>query len=149
MAGKWIHLAQKKIEKNYKSDKEGEKDPLSTLYTKLRFYSSMDNWSKDGMIEYNKLCTGVREEKVLGQNILFEEGIHEVMQERRNDLSKEREKILNESRIVSYSDDWERIKKITVVKKKKNYMKLNLIICYQKNYILKINLLERLLNFIY
>ena len=119
MAGKWIHLAQKKIEKNYKSDKEGEKDPLSTLYTKLRFYSSMDNWSKDGMIEYNKLCTGVREEKVLGQNILFEEGIHEVMQERRNDLSKEREKILNESRIVSYSDDWERIKKITVVKKKK------------------------------
>ena len=37
------------------------------------------------------------------------------MQGRRNELSEEREKVLNESRIVMYSDDWDSIENITAV----------------------------------
>ncbi len=37
------------------------------------------------------------------------------MQEKMNDSSEKREKILNKSRTVPYSDDWESIKKFTAV----------------------------------
>ena len=53
------------------------------------------------MIEYNKLCASVREDT----NSLFDDWFPKVMQERRNELLEEREKVLNESRIVPYSDD--------------------------------------------
>ena len=75
----------------------------------------MDGWSKQGMIEYNKLCSNVRDEKLLQENSLFEDWFYEVMQERKNESSEEREKILNESRIIPYSDDWDSIKNITAV----------------------------------
>ena len=66
-------------------------------------------------MEYNKLCSNVRDEKLLEQNTLFEEWFYGVMQEGRNETSEEKKKILNESRIVPYSDDWESIKNITGV----------------------------------
>ena len=75
----------------------------------------MDGWSKEGMIEYNKLCSNVRDEKLLEQNSLFEDWFYGVMQERRNESSEEREKILNESQIVPYSDNWDSIKNISAV----------------------------------
>ena len=113
--GKWTHLARKKFNKNYEFDKDEEKDLLGTLYTNSRFYSSMDGWSKEGMIEYNKLCLSVRDEKLREENSLFEDWFYEVMQGRKNESSEERERILNESRIVPYSDDWDSIKNITSV----------------------------------
>ena len=112
---KWTHLARKKFDKNYEFDKNEEKDLLETLYTNSRFYSSMDGWSKEGMIEYNKLCSSVREEKLREENSLFENWFYEVMQGTKNESSEERERILNESRIVPYSDDWDSIKNITAV----------------------------------
>ena len=75
----------------------------------------MDGWSKEGMIEYNKLCLSVREEKLREENSLFENWFYEVMQGTKNESSEERERILNESRIVPYSDDWDSIKNITAV----------------------------------
>jgi len=112
---KWTHLAKKKFDKNYEFEKHEEKDLLETLYTNSRFYSSMDGWSKEGMIEFNKLCSSVRDEKLTEENSLFENWFYEVMQGRRNESSEERERILNESRIVPYSDDWDSIKNITAV----------------------------------
>ena len=112
---KWTHLARKKFDKTYQFDKEKEKSILSTLYTNSRFYSSMDGWSKEGMIEYNKLCASVREDKFSEKNSFFENWFSEVMQERRNESSEEKEKVLNESRIVPYSDDWDSIENITAV----------------------------------
>ena len=75
----------------------------------------MDGWSKEGMIEYNKLCSSVRDKKLREENSLFEDWFYEVMQGRKNESSEERERILNESRIVPYSDDWDSIKNITAV----------------------------------
>ena len=112
---KWTHLARKKFDKNYEFDKFEEKDVLTTLYTNSRFYSSMDGWSKEGMIEYNKLCSNVRDEKLLEKNSHFEDWFYGVMQEKQNESSVEREKIMNESRIVPYSDDWDSIKNIVAV----------------------------------
>jgi len=112
---KWTHLARKKFDNKYEFEQDEEKDLLQTLYTNSRFYSSMDGWSKEGMMEYNKLCSNVRDEKLLEQNTLFEEWFYGVMQEGRNETSEEKKKILNESRIVPYSDDWESIKNITGV----------------------------------
>ena len=75
----------------------------------------MDGWLKEGMIEYNKLCASVRGDKLSEKNSFFKNLFSQVMQERRNELSKEREKVLNESRIVPYSDDWDSIGNITAV----------------------------------
>ena len=67
------------------------------------------------MIEYNKLCSSVRDEKLREENSLFENWFYEVMQGRKNESSEERERILNESQIVPYSDDWDSIKNIIAV----------------------------------
>ena len=75
----------------------------------------MDGWSKEGMIEYNKLCSSVRDEKLREENSLFKDWFYEVMQGRRNESSEERERILNESRVVPYSDNWDSIINITAV----------------------------------
>ena len=112
---KWTHLARKKFDQTYHFDEEREKDILSTLYTNSRFYSSMDGWSKEGMIEYNKLCASVRADKLSEKNSFFENWFSQVMQETKNESSEEREKVLNESRIVPYSDDWDSIENITAV----------------------------------
>ena len=61
-------FSKKQFDKNYEFDKNEEKDLLGTLYTNSRFYSSMDGWSKQGMIEYNKLCSNIRDEKLLEEN---------------------------------------------------------------------------------
>ena len=75
----------------------------------------MDGWLKEGMIEYNKLCTSFREDKLSEKNSFFKDWFSQVMQERRNESSEERGKDLNESRIVPYSDDWDSIENITAV----------------------------------
>ena len=75
----------------------------------------MDGWLNKGMIEYNKLCVSVREDKLLEKNSFFENWFSQFMQERKNESSDERDKVLNESRIVSYSDYWDSIENITVV----------------------------------
>ena len=67
------HLARKKINKTYHFDKEREKSFLSTLYANSRFYSSMDGWWKEGMIEYNKLYASVREAKLSEKNSFLED----------------------------------------------------------------------------
>ena len=74
-----------------------EKDLLGTLYTNSRFYSSMDGWSKEGMIECNKLCSSVRDEKLREENSLVENWFYEIIQGRKNESSEEKERILNES----------------------------------------------------
>ena len=96
---------REKWTQNYEFDKNEEKDLLGTLYTNSRFYSSMDGWSKEGMIEYNKLCSSVRDDKLREENSLFENWFYEVLQGTKNESSEERERILNKSRIVPYSDD--------------------------------------------
>ena len=98
-----------KFDKTYHFDEEREKYILSTLYTNSRFYSRMDGWSKEGMIEYSKLCASIREDKLSEKNLFFENLFSQVMQERGNESSEEREKVLNKSRIVLYSDDWDKI----------------------------------------
>ena len=69
-----------KFDKTYHFDKEKKKGILSTLYTNSRFYSSMDCWLKEGMIEYNKLCASVREDKLSEKNSFFENCFSQVMQ---------------------------------------------------------------------
>ena len=75
----------------------------------------MDGWLKEGMIEYNKLDARVREDNLSEKISFFENWFSQVMQERRNELTEERVKVLNESRIVPYSDDWDSIENITEV----------------------------------
>ena len=67
------------------------------------------------MIEYNKLDARVREDNLSEKISFFENWFSQVMQERRNELTEERVKVLNESRIVPYSDDWDSIENITEV----------------------------------
>ena len=61
------------------------------------------------------MCASARGDKLSEKNSFFKNLFSQVMQERRNELSKEREKVLNESRIVPYSDDWDSIENITAV----------------------------------
>ena len=70
---------------------------------------------KEGMIEYNKLCASIKEDKLSEKNSFFKNWFSQLMQERRNESSEEREKVLNESRIVPYSDDRDSISNITAV----------------------------------
>ena len=88
--------SQNFFDKNYKFEKDKEKDLLGTLYTNPSLYSSMDGWSKEGMIEYNKLCLSVRDEKLMEENSIFEDWFYGVMQGRRHKSSEERKRILNE-----------------------------------------------------
>ena len=69
---KWTHLARKKFNKTYHFDKEREESILSTLYTNSRLYPSMDGWSKEGIIEYNKLCARLKEDKLSEKNSFFQ-----------------------------------------------------------------------------
>ena len=97
---------QEEINEIEEHEKNNEKDKFTsrgTLYTNSRFYSSMDGWSEQGIIEFNRLCHMAEKDRNTEKGREFE-SLFKSEEKRKKDAKGDHSHVQGDDIIVPYNN---------------------------------------------